>query len=98
MSRRHDWRYRIRDIYQYFNLQLPSPLLDQLSSLEKAAQKQYDWYHFKIRARFRQWPETRGARGALTEMPPCHSGSGHALPEASLSKGNASTQVTEGKR
>jgi hypothetical protein len=35
MSRRHDWRYRIRDIYEHFDLQLPPLLIEQLSSLEQ---------------------------------------------------------------
>jgi Glycosyl transferases group 1 len=35
MIRRHDWRYRIREIYQHFDLQLPAPLIEQLASLEQ---------------------------------------------------------------
>jgi hypothetical protein len=35
MSRRHDWRYRIRDIYEHFKLQLPPLLIEQLSSLSQ---------------------------------------------------------------
>jgi hypothetical protein len=35
MIRRHDWRYRIREIYQHFDLQLPALLIEQLASLER---------------------------------------------------------------
>jgi hypothetical protein len=35
MILRHDWRYRIREIYQHFDLQLPAPLIEQLASLER---------------------------------------------------------------
>jgi hypothetical protein len=35
MTHRHDWRYRIRDIYEHFKLQLPSLLTEQLSSLKQ---------------------------------------------------------------
>jgi glycosyl transferase family 1 len=34
MTQRHDWRYRIRDIYTHFDLQLPPLLIEHLSSLE----------------------------------------------------------------
>ncbi len=33
MTCRHDWRYRIRDIYEHFKLELPPALTEQLSSL-----------------------------------------------------------------
>jgi hypothetical protein len=35
MIQRHDWRYRVRDIYQHFDLQLPALLIEQLASLER---------------------------------------------------------------
>jgi hypothetical protein len=35
MSHRHDWRYRIREIYAHFDLLLPPLLIEQLSSLER---------------------------------------------------------------
>jgi hypothetical protein len=35
MCRRHDWRYRIRDIYQHFGLRLPGPLTEELAALEQ---------------------------------------------------------------
>jgi hypothetical protein len=35
MSRHHDWRYRIRDIYQHFGMDLPSPLTRELLALEQ---------------------------------------------------------------
>ena len=35
MTRRHDWRYRICDIYEHFKLQLPPLLIEQLSSLSQ---------------------------------------------------------------
>jgi hypothetical protein len=34
MSRRHDWRYRVRDIYSHFGLQLPQKLQDDLAKLQ----------------------------------------------------------------
>lgn len=34
MCRRHDWRYRIRDIYQHFQLSLPERLKTELVALE----------------------------------------------------------------
>jgi hypothetical protein len=33
MCQRHDWRYRIRDIYQHFNLKLPPALSEELALL-----------------------------------------------------------------
>jgi hypothetical protein len=47
MCRRHDWRYRMRDIYQYFQLKLPPLLTDELSALEGLAD------NFQLRARDR---------------------------------------------
>jgi len=35
MCRRHDWRYRIRDIYMHFNLELPPALVDELDEIEE---------------------------------------------------------------
>jgi hypothetical protein len=35
MCRRHDWRYRIRDIYKHFNLSLPENLKVEIIALEK---------------------------------------------------------------
>jgi hypothetical protein len=35
MTYRHDWRYRIRDIYEHFNMRLPPLLAEQLSSLKQ---------------------------------------------------------------
>ncbi len=37
MCRRHDWRYRIRDIYEHFNLALSVRLRAELLALEKLA-------------------------------------------------------------
>jgi hypothetical protein len=34
MCRRHDWRYRMRDIYQHFNLPLPLRLTEELRLLQ----------------------------------------------------------------
>src|SRR5262249_3339874 len=34
MCRRHDWRYRIRDIYQHVELPLPESLTAELNALE----------------------------------------------------------------
>jgi hypothetical protein len=39
MSRRHDWRYRMREIYRYFNLKLPLPLIQELASLKLLTEK-----------------------------------------------------------
>jgi hypothetical protein len=39
MCRRHDWRYRIRDIFVHFNLQLPMLLTKELSSLDRLIEK-----------------------------------------------------------
>jgi hypothetical protein len=35
MCRRHDWRYRIRDIYKHFNLSLPENLKVEIIALEE---------------------------------------------------------------
>jgi hypothetical protein len=37
MCRRHDWRYRIRDIYKHFDLLLPERLKAEIIALEEAA-------------------------------------------------------------
>ena len=39
MCRRHDWRYRIRDIYQHFQLSLPERLTTELVALEELADR-----------------------------------------------------------
>lgn len=39
MCRRHDWRYRIRDIYEHFNLGLPPRLTSELLSLQLLLEK-----------------------------------------------------------
>ena len=39
MCRRHDWRYRIRDIYQHFNLKLPTLLVEELKALEQLTER-----------------------------------------------------------
>jgi hypothetical protein len=37
MCRRHDWRYRIRDIYEHFHLSLPESLKMEIIALEELA-------------------------------------------------------------
>jgi len=39
MCQRHDWRYRIREIYQHFDLTLPPALCEELASLELLTKK-----------------------------------------------------------
>jgi hypothetical protein len=39
MCRLHDWRYRIRDVYEHFNLKQPLALKDSLVSLDRLIQK-----------------------------------------------------------
>lgn len=46
MCRRHDWRYRIRDIYQHFDLSLPESLKAEIIALQALADnfaKNRDW-------------------------------------------------------
>jgi hypothetical protein len=38
MCDRHDWRYRVRDIYDHFHLDLPELLVQELSLLRARAQ------------------------------------------------------------
>jgi hypothetical protein len=39
MCRRHDWRYRIRNIYEHFDLSLPESLKAEIVALEEMASK-----------------------------------------------------------